>query len=104
MFSFSIALVVIIVVIAIVAYAHLIHENEGATNHVDPDSVRFDVENLEEISVLDDLKEIKGIGPAREKKLLDEFGTNRAVMHADDEELEEFIPGRVIERLRDKAS
>jgi len=52
------------------------------------------------ISLPDDLKDVKGIGPAREKRLLDEFGTKRDVLEASDDELAEVIPARIVERLR----
>lgn len=58
----------------------------------------------EMVLTLDDLKDVKGIGPAREKKLIDEFGSKRKVLMASDDEISEIIPSHIVERLRNKTS
>ena len=46
------------------------------------------------------LDQVKGIGPARRKALITEFGSLDKVLEASQEELEAVIPREVAERLR----
>jgi len=122
-FPIILLVLAILVVFGVLGYIRYFGEDESSVESSEPvsdiDKTTEDVEgeekevkedeNSEEeveadtgFSVPEDLKDIKGIGPAREEKLLEEFGNERGVVLSKDSDLAEFIPRSVIERMRNK--